>query len=287
MIGDEFSEGAKAAKESAIAVQELAKTAKSGIEATEKLGSFVSRLIHEPLDEVMGILTDRLQFFRWERRVRFTRRANEIIEGRAIEEPLSTISPKLAFPIIENASMEENDELQDIWANLLASAVDPSFEGVIRSAFIDILKQLEVIDAHILNLLYSHFLNRVDEIRAKRPDLEGQQLTFDPSQFDVHADLVIERLNIPRKSEYREAVDNLIRVGCVAPYIQTETVHVPSEYQNIIDPFMASGMGPDRLDVDAIEIAKPQGYKRICLTSLGLAFTKACMAPKSGNNKEN
>ena len=55
--GDEVSESAKA-------VQEVAKTTKAGIEATEKLGGFVSKIINEPIDAVVGILSDKLKFVR-------------------------------------------------------------------------------------------------------------------------------------------------------------------------------------------------------------------------------
>lgn len=60
MQGDEVSESAKA-------VQEVAKTTRVGIEATTKLGGFVARVINEPIEQVTGILSDRLRFMRWQR----------------------------------------------------------------------------------------------------------------------------------------------------------------------------------------------------------------------------
>src|SRR5437867_6685930 len=104
MIGDELSEGAKAAKEGAIAVQEVAKATRAGIEATEKLGGFVSRIIGEPIDNVVGILTDKLRHMRWERQQRLTQRAQELIAERQIEGQMRIIPPKIAIPIIQNAS---------------------------------------------------------------------------------------------------------------------------------------------------------------------------------------
>jgi len=61
---------------------------------------------------------------------------------------------KIALPILEQASLEECDELQDLWASLLTSAVDPNFDGSVRTAYIDILKQVEVMDVHILQAVY-------------------------------------------------------------------------------------------------------------------------------------
>jgi hypothetical protein len=38
-------------------------------------------------------------------------------------------------------------------ATLLSSAIDPAFDGSIRALHVDILRQLEVIDLHILEAL--------------------------------------------------------------------------------------------------------------------------------------
>ncbi len=69
---DEVTEAAKA-------VQETAKTARSGIEATQALGRFVSRITTEPLETVMGILNDKLQFVRWERKLRLAERGGRYL----------------------------------------------------------------------------------------------------------------------------------------------------------------------------------------------------------------
>lgn len=128
-------------EESAKAVQEAAKATRTGIEATQQLGGYVSRIINEPVEAVVGMLGDRLKFMRAERQLRLADRWREILNERNIQGTLRVVPPKLALPIIENASLEEDDELQDLWANLLASAVDPNYNGKIRSAYIDIVRQ--------------------------------------------------------------------------------------------------------------------------------------------------
>jgi hypothetical protein len=157
--------------ESAKAVQGTAKTVRTGIEVTQELGKFVSRITTEPLETVMRILNDRLQFMRWERKLRLAERGRELLRERGIEGPLRPVPYKLALPIIEHASLEDNDELQDLWANLLASAVDPTFEGLIRSAYVDIIKQLEVVDVHMLNAVYQRYRQREDGIGNGRTRL--------------------------------------------------------------------------------------------------------------------
>ena|ERR1041385_7520473 len=100
-------------EETAKAVQEVAKTTKTGIEATRQVGAFVSRIINEPLEAVVGMFTDKLQFMRAERQLRLVERWPQILRERKIEGALRIVPPKFALPIIENASLEEDDELQD------------------------------------------------------------------------------------------------------------------------------------------------------------------------------
>ena len=57
---------------------------------------------------------------------------------------------KIGIPILENASLEEEEELSDIWASLLANAMNPTFNEELRTAYIDIAKSLSPLDVRIL-----------------------------------------------------------------------------------------------------------------------------------------
>lgn len=285
MIGDEYTESAKAIQESAKAAQEVAKTTREGIEATRDLGGFVSRMIGEPADTVVGILTDRLKFIRWQRQVRLTDKAKEILDERQIRE-LRPISPKIALPIAEHATLEDNDELQDLWARLLVSAINPS-DAPVRAAFIDIIRQLEVVDVHILNFVYSRFVYRIENSFAdpkekadnsQRPELAPEQVKLLSSELGIDSPVC------------REAVDNLTRVGCVTYYTSSRVVKVPKAKQNlknvtlrnaipkqfnILSPGASELSGT--LETDSVELATPLRSDRIVLTQLGLSFARACM----------
>ena len=241
--------------ESAKAIQETAKTVRSGIEATQELGRFVSRITTEPIETVMGILNDKLQFMRWERKLRLAERGREILRQRSIEGPLRPIPYKLALPIIENASLEDNDELQDLWANLLASAVDPKFGGLIRSAYIDIILQLEVVDVHILNIVYESFKHWLEKRERERI---VDDYYFSPIDHAVSKVDITERLQITFAT-YENSIDNLMRVRCLASYVADETID--TEVHGV--PNYAA------VTVDS-------RYEFVCITSLGVSFVEAC-----------
>jgi hypothetical protein len=205
-------------------------------------------VIGEPVESAVGMLSDRLRFMRWERQLRMVDRCEEIIRRRKIEGETRPVPPKLALPIFENASLEEDDQLQDLWANLLSSALDPNFNGTLRNAFIDIIKQLEIVDAHILSYLYQSYTNSV-----KKKEIGKDE---SPTSIGWGRDAIIKDLKIS-SLVYENSVDNLMRVRCVKSLVLMCT---------------SLKVGPEPMTID-------KGYDCICLTSLGKSFVEACMIP--------
>lgn len=224
---DEIKESAKAAKE-------MAKTLNNALDKGDKFFRFLGIVLKDGL----GIVSDKLEFMRWERKVRFVDKVNEINKIRKIENKIQYVAPKLAIPIFENALMEENDNLQDLWIKLLSSCQDKSKNVINRTAFIDILKQLESIDALFLNNLY------VSLIESNR----NYKIIFF-SKRNICRYLKIS------DSEYDNICDNLMRLRLIKSHIEVVKESRIGIYNNTID----------------------KGYEEVCLTSLGLNFIKCCI----------
>jgi hypothetical protein len=58
--------------------------------------------------------------------------------------------PKFASRLVIAAADEDNEILQDLWARLLAAACDKDRSKHVRHEFIDLVKQLNPIDARVL-----------------------------------------------------------------------------------------------------------------------------------------
>lgn len=269
---DQFAESAKA-------VQEIAKTSRTAIESTEKLGRFVSKITGESIEAVTGILSDKLRFMRWERQIRLRDRMHEVINERGLEGRLNTVSPKLALPIIEHASLEENDELQDLWANLLASALDPNFNGMVRAAFIDIIKQLEVVDVHILNLVYSqneawHSARRQRLERRTVPNFHDFDSTL---KVPVTSGMIRKDLNLDKDS-YENSIDNLLRVRCIASFIGKEEIkaEIRDDPGVSLSPVFSTTSLRGRLRRRTQSMPVIHTYEKVNITALGSSFVEAC-----------
>lgn len=190
------------AEEIAKAVQSVAQTGEVAIETTRSLGGFLARVFQEPTEEVVGMLTDKLRFVRWKRMVRMSDEVKRILDDRGVVDT-RPVPPKLALPIFEESSLEEDDELHQLWCNLLANAMDPDFDGDIRSGFMDILKSLNVIDIRILDFMYGRI-----QPPSKRAPVHSVQ------KCAVTGHTLIENLGIDADT-YLVSLSNLNRVQCV------------------------------------------------------------------------
>ncbi len=189
----------KAVEESAKAVQEVAKTTGKALEIVEKAGPFVERVFGPSIESAVGLLSDRLQHYRLRQFFKLADKTDALLQERGIEVTRH-VPPSLAIPLIEAATIEERDTLHDLWAELLANAMDPDFDEEIRPAFVTILKDISPLDAIILKFFCdggadgAPYMNKMEVLTGR---LAAQ---FRATERDCEI-----------------AVGNLIRLGCLSP----------------------------------------------------------------------
>lgn len=170
--------------EEAKAVKAVADASGKAIDASRQFGSFIAKYVGGPLEQGMGIFEDRLKYLRWERQVRLMERANAFLAERGLQQPTRNIPLQIAIPLIQGGSLEEDNELQDRWAMLLANAGDESSGAEVRRAFISILEDLSPLDAVVLERIYDPAMvfgerhevwtyNLPDRATTTKPEDEG------------------------------------------------------------------------------------------------------------------
>ncbi len=65
------------------------------------------------------------------------------------------VDPSILFPLLDAASLIDNDGLKDKWDTLLANAADPTCDTAISPSLVDILRQLTPLEAQILDDMYN------------------------------------------------------------------------------------------------------------------------------------
>ena len=228
-------------KEIAKAVQEVAELGKKGFDAAEKAGVFVAKVFKEPLEEISGLITDNLRFVRWKRLVKMSDEVNQIHKDKGINSTRS-VPPKIALPIFENSSLEDDPSIQSLWSHLLANAMDPEFSDDIRYGFIDIIKSLTSYEVKLLDIFY---------LSLKK---EGHLYPLDELfQHNIKKEQFIRVLDIS-SDQYSLIANNLMRVQLIGPAILTGGIKVGSE-----------------------SIAIYKGIDIVTLTPLGVKFVEACI----------
>jgi hypothetical protein len=132
---------------------EQAKAIQEALKTLRGLGSFLEKTFGTVPQDLVGLLGgDWLKVRRAENLARILEKARERLRARGVEAP-QPASLSLALPLLVAAADESRDELQEIWARLLAAAADPNRAQSFRLQFIEAAKKLDPLDAAVLRAI--------------------------------------------------------------------------------------------------------------------------------------
>ena len=240
------------------AAKEIAKTTGQGLEIVKNSGAFLSRFIGGSLEQGFGIIEDQLKYARWERQERLVDRANHFMAERGSRMQFRPVPLKVAIPIFEAASLEENDDLQDLWARLLVNAADAESGIEVKRGLVSILQDFSPIEAHLLQAIHD------------APPMKGDSPT--------------KRLPGPPD------VDGRVKARPMKGGVPTKGL--PHEYIEPGEEEEDPGLPPEEVQIGlwnlrrfgCIESAGTWdgivGIRRVNITALGKALINACSTPQ-------
>jgi hypothetical protein len=189
--------------ESAKAIQETAKFGTGLVELVGDAGKAMGNVSGGIVKNSVGLIGDWVYHQRLRNFARLSERTLEILRKRGVKEPFLNVSPSAFVPIVDAAVNENSNELKELWARLLASAIDPSRRDSIRKSFIETIKQFDPIDARVFEKF-------------------GERVRWEP---DTSAALS-EILKISR-DEVFVSIENLTRLNCLTRATVTEPQLTP------------------------------------------------------------
>ncbi len=193
--------------ETAKATQEVAKTVGKAIDTSEKFGGFIAKYIASSMEQAMGIFEDKLKYMRWERQIRLIDKVDELMKSRGSEKPSRPLPLKLAIPLFEAASLEDNDYLQDLWISLLVNVSEADSKIELQRSYIDILERLTPLEAQILEKLYSLSFEETQHSGIITGNLPTEVAVFNENE---------DKNLLEPSPEIKLALANLIKLGCVS-----------------------------------------------------------------------
>lgn len=218
-------------------------------DAVRALGRFIAPYVSAPMQEGSGIVTDTLAYYRWERAQRFQLRAEKFAQEHGLRAPTRRLPLSVAVPLLQAATLEEDDDLQDMFARLLVNGGDATQATQPRASFVDILKNLSPLDASIMRALYSappeqlgkaYISQALPDVLVPFPSRDRMMMFTGPNR---------NRDGMPEPA-VMEALWNLRREGCVSL---------------------------DWIDTQADSATEA---RLVSLTPLGIALMRACSPPR-------
>lgn len=217
----------------------------------------VAKTVHVALAPVSGLVWGFEQIRDWLQKT-LTEKLKDV-------PPEEIVSPRVAIagPTIEALRFVADEPiLRELYANLLAASMSSQRRDKVHPAFVDIIKQLDVIDVHILNAIYV-LTKEKESGNPASPQTVMWLNAYGSHRTPVHKHEVMSKVEVSSES-YETSLDNLIRVRCVASYVEGKSIKTETH---------------DRHEYYEDATVDHQ-YNIVHITNLGLNFVETCTAQK-------
>lgn len=194
-------------------IGKIADACSKGLELVQQLSPFFQKVLGESLETVGGIIADWAAFFRYRNLLFIRDRVEEIHSKRKLEGKSISIPPRYAIPLIQAASIEDDPNLREMWAGLIANATDPNKSLNLSKLHIETLKSLEPLDASVIEYLY--------KMQAK--------VFMTSEEPAVNSQCIAEALSIDIEEIYI-SLQNIFRLGCLLDTAGTGTFDTQVPY---------------------------------------------------------
>ena len=170
-------------------LSESIKIATQGV--VDGAAAFLGRICLPVAEEFGLLLKDRVHNWRTGNIVNITTKAERYLTDNGGVEG-KQVHPRLLSTVLDHGSWVDSDDVQQMWAGLLASSCTPDGRDESNLVFVSLLKQLTTAEAR--------FLAHVCNIAPKRLSLDGliyaQRVEFTPAQLiEIWNDQDIHRID--------------------------------------------------------------------------------------------
>ena len=179
----------------------------------ELIKDFVDKLITPAIEEAGLLFSDRIRFIRFKQQVKILSLAKHYAEQKNIN--VKSIPVKILVPLLENASLEENEEMQDKWAKMITNMAD-SETNLQNQIFPYLLSQISLSEYNGLN----EFLRKENSIGKLYEMLKNLEEKQNTAQSHEYKEISAQIENLEKTGFYIDLgevyeYNNLIRLGLI------------------------------------------------------------------------
>lgn len=150
---------------------------------------FLDKAIGPTVEELGQGMSDNLKMRRFTNQIKNLGKAKKIAEEHNVS--IKQINLKALFPYLEGVALEEDETLQDMWANLFVNYIDAE-KKLTLTVFPDILKHLSSNEVKMLTFMYNNF-------RRIKKSLRNNETKDFPSEYTLEEMGNLARLGLIRE----------------------------------------------------------------------------------------
>lgn len=195
-----------------------------------------------------------------------------------VTEKLSTLpqglitapKPKVAVPVLQNASITEEIDIRELYANLLANSMNKVVKDGVHPGFVEIIKQLSPDEARILKYMSAHRIIPTITLKYIHNDGSGIEIIKNFSN-------VGEIVGCEYPQDIAKYFDNMTRLGLIVnagglSFLTDKTRYEPLKKHKWVASQAtienANAIGFEKIDFE-------EGFVR--LSSYGESFCSICL----------
>lgn len=191
-----------------------------------KLTEIAKTILGPATGEFAERVKDEIRLYRFGRQLELLKKAEKMVQDAGFTPKAVPI--KLLFPLLEGASLEEDEDLHTMWAALLANAsMRASVE--VRPSYAEILAQLSPPEAMLLTQIHLHVDKNLTKHYSQFPKASNWAylvhvgtwktvLQYYAELLGVDPSVLLNRANTSpgsnkARSNFRVSFENLLRLG--------------------------------------------------------------------------
>lgn len=226
---------------------------------------FLRKLLGPAITESGQLIADQVRYRRFKNQVTIFNKAKELLESKSIEP--RQINLKTLHPLIEYSSLEEDEQLQEIWAKVIANISSYDTEQSLNLKCIEVLKEITASEILLLDTFFQKF-----EEEEKATLEKWKSSDYFKNRTNVFADNSVfaswdykEKLGMTQE-QLDLYIDRLISFGILK--YEAPDLHESKETVGV-----GYGEYRDGVEVKSYEL---QTSERVHFTNFGIYFVRLC-----------
>lgn len=189
------------------AIQEVAKTTSKSLDLIRDVG----KVFGDAARELAETVSHRMAYYKFLNANSISQKVEKMrIEQQILPEAIKFLPFGMSLKLLEASSMEEDEEVQDVWARLIFNATNNELNMNVNKIHIDLIKSLSSSEVILLDLLWecerNAFFKSAQEVRAfnekmnSLAEMKWRKIEYDLRQISVQNLIRLRCLSIRPKS---------------------------------------------------------------------------------------